>query len=88
MYLHVGGETALQYGRIVGVFDLDGCSRGKDTNRFLQNRERGGRLSQTADGILPRSFTVTADDKVYLSPVTSTTLQKRLMETEKIAWIK
>jgi hypothetical protein len=76
--LHIGGDSVLRSGAVIGLFDLDGCSRRQDTRRFLQNRENDGRLSQAAEGILPRSFVVTADDRTYLSPATTATLKKRL----------
>jgi len=88
VYLHIGGDTALRADEIVGLFDLDGCSRGQDTRRFLRNREKDGRLPRTAEGVLPRSFAVKADGTVYLSPVTTATLHKRLLETETEGWTR
>ena len=87
MYLHIGGDTALQTGRIIGLFDLDGCSRGQDTSRFLQSLENAGRLPETAEGALPRTFAVTDDNRAYLSPITTLTLQKRLSETGTQPWM-
>jgi len=88
LYLHIGGDTALLLSGVIGVFDLDGCSQGQDTNRFLHNREKDGRLGQAMEEALPRSFIVKADDTVYLSPVTTATLTKRLSETENRQWIR
>jgi hypothetical protein len=82
MYLHIGGETVLQSGEIVGLFDLDGASRGKGTRDFLEVRAKDGRLTEVHGEAMPRTFAVTADDKVYISPVTSETLNKRLENKE------
>jgi regulator of extracellular matrix RemA (YlzA/DUF370 family) len=84
MYIHIGGETVLQTGGIVGLFDLDGASQGKGTRDFLRRCEKEGRLVQVRGDALPRSFMVTASDKVYLSPTTTETLYKRL---ESKRWI-
>ena len=88
MYLHIGGDTALQTKEIVGLFDFDGASRGRGTLDFLRRREKDGRLIERHGDAMPRSFAVTASDRVYLSPVTTETLYKRLLETEKKIWIR
>jgi len=86
LYLRIGGETVLPSGEIVGLFDLDGASRGKGTRDFLSRREKTGRVVQVREDALPRSFALTASDKVYLSPVTTETLHRRIQETENRAW--
>ncbi len=78
MYLHIGGGHTLPTREIVGLFDLDGASRGRGTREFLERREKEGRLIHTGGSAVPRSFTLTADDKAYLSPVTAATLKSRL----------
>jgi len=80
MYLHIGGDTVLQTDEVIGLFDLDGASRGKGTQGFLHRREKDGRLIQTLEDSLPRSFAVTASDRVYLSPITIETLYHRCIK--------
>ncbi|MDR0325361.1 MAG: DUF370 domain-containing protein [Oscillospiraceae bacterium] len=95
MYLHIGGDAVLQTDEIIGIFDFDSASRGRGTLDFLKRREKSGRLIQSHGDAMPRSFTLTASDMVYISPVTTETLHKRLtpsahqaLETEKKAWIR
>ncbi|MDR1669517.1 MAG: DUF370 domain-containing protein [Oscillospiraceae bacterium] len=76
MYLHIGGEYTLPAREIVGLFDLDGTTRGRGTRDFLARREKEGKL--TGGSVLPRSFVLTANDRVYLSPITTATLKSRL----------
>ncbi len=78
MYLHIGGGHTLPTREIVGLFDLDGASRERGTRDFLERREKEGKIIHTGGSAVPRSFTLTADDKVYLSPVTAATLKSRL----------
>jgi hypothetical protein len=86
--LHIGGGAVLKTSGIIGLFDLDGTTKGRSTQNFLRRREKDKRLfTVTGDG-LPRSFILTAPDSVYVSPVTAETLNRRLQGTEKRAWIK
>lgn len=92
MYLHIGGDTALNTDEIIGLFDLDGASQGRGTLAYLQKREKDGLLASVREDIMPRSFVITENrgrEIVYLSPVTTGTLVKRLSEMGKEeAWIK
>jgi hypothetical protein len=78
MYLHIGGETVLQTDKIIGLFDFDGATRQKGTRDFLDRRDGDGRLHQVRGDALPRTFALTEDDRVYLSPISTETLYKRL----------
>jgi regulator of extracellular matrix RemA (YlzA/DUF370 family) len=88
MYLHIGGDAALPASGVVGFFDLDGCSRGRATQDFLKRCETDGILDQTHGDAIPRSFIVTGGGRVFLSSVTTATLDKRLSGTETQEWIK
>jgi len=76
MYLHIGQDTVLRTQNIIGVFDLDNASQGKDTRNLLARREREGRVCAAGEG-LPRSFILTGDERVYLTPISSGTMVKR-----------
>ncbi|MDR1693504.1 MAG: DUF370 domain-containing protein [Oscillospiraceae bacterium] len=78
MFLHIGGQYTLPEDDIVGLFDLDGTSRGKGTIDFLASREKDGRLSAVEGKAIPRSFVVTAGDRVFLTQITVKTLRHRL----------
>ena len=76
MYLHIGQDTVVYTRNIVGVFDLDNASQGKDTRGFLHKSEQKGRVSAIGDD-LPRSFVLLADGNVYLTPISAGTISKR-----------
>ena len=78
MYLHIGDSEVIPYEEIVGVFDLDNATYAKRTRDFLERAEAEGRLISLGQR-LPASLVVTAQ-AVYLSPISSQTLNKRLGE--------
>ena len=81
MYLHLGQSVMIPYDEIIGIFDLDNASDSKWTREFLRNAEEQSVVISVCDDI-PRSFVV-ADHPyhpqiVYLSQLSSQTLQKRV----------
>ena len=79
MYLSIGNDMAVRDKSVIGIFDLDNTTvtaRGRD---FIEKSERAGEVVPCDD--LPKSFVVTAEygfDRVYLTSLTSATLEKRL----------
>ena len=72
----------MKSGDIVGVFDLDTSTVKKTTRDFLKFNEKSKNI-KTLSSEIPRSFVVCEDNlkeneknKVYLSPINSTTLIK------------
>ena len=79
MYLSIGNDMAVREKSIVGIFDLDNTSTSKRTREFLSNAESQGQVVPCDD--LPKAFVVTAEygmDRVYLTSLSSATLDKRL----------
>lgn len=80
MYLHLGQGEIIPKRRIIGIFDLDKCSYEKRTRDYLAAAEKNGVVLDIS-GDLPRSFVVCDhpyhQQVVYLSPLSSSTLQKR-----------
>ncbi len=77
MYVHIGGDYTLSDRFILGIFDLDLTTNGhSETTRYLTAAEESGRL-EVVSPELPRSFVVTLD-RVYVTPVSVTTLRRRL----------
>lgn len=80
MYLHLGQGEIIPKRRIIGIFDLDKCSYEKRTRDYLAAAEKNGVVLDIS-GDLPRSFVVCDHpyhrQVVYLSPLSSSTLQKR-----------
>lgn len=78
MYLSIGDSVVVPYSALLGVFDLDNATYAKRTREFLERAEENGRLIALGQR-LPASLVVT-DGTVYLSPVSTQTLNKRLSE--------
>lgn len=78
MYLPIGDGAVVPYGDILGIFDLDNVTYAKRTRDALEQAEAEGRLV-TLGQRLPTALVVT-DSAVYLSPISSATLNKRLGE--------
>ena len=79
MYLSIGNDMAVRQSSIIGIFDMDNTSTSKRTRATLEAAEKLGQVVPCDD--LPKSFVVTAEygfDRVYLTSLTSATLEKRL----------
>ncbi len=80
MYIHLGQETVIKSSDVIGIFDLDSTTVSKRTREFLTRAEKKGE-AVTVSYELPKSFIVCSDDSkkqtVYISQISSATLQKR-----------
>ena len=79
MFLSIGNDMAVRDSSIIGIFDMDNTTTSKRTREFLEKNEQEGQVVPCDD--LPKSFVVTAEygfDRVYLTSLTSATLEKRL----------
>ena len=82
MYIPIGNDMAVRDRSIVGIFDLDNCTREKRSREFLAAAERAGQIIPATDD-LPKSFLLTSEyglTKVYLVQFNSTTIEKRSIE--------
>ena len=80
MFLHLGQNTIVPYSSVIGIFDLEITSQAKITRNFLTGQERARRVTNVSEE-LPRSFIVCQEEeksKVYISQLSSQTLQKRV----------
>ncbi len=78
MYLSIGNDMAVREKSVIGIFDLDNTSTSRRTRDFLEKAEKQGLVVPCDD--LPKSFVLTAEygmSKVYLSALSSSTLEKR-----------
>ena len=79
MYLNIGNDMAVRDRSIIGIFDMDITSTSRRTREFLEKAEKEGQVVPCDD--LPKSFVLTAEyglDRVYLTSLSSSTLEKRL----------
>ena len=79
MYLIIGSDMAVREKSIIGNFDLDNTSVSKRTRNFLTRAEQEGRVIPCDD--LPKSYVLATEygiDKIYLTGLSSATLEKRI----------
>ena len=84
MYIHIGGDVSVLKKSIIGIFDMDNTTISKWTRQFLKYSEEKENVVNVSDE-LPRTFIVTENErdkkiKVYISPISASTLQKRAEE--------
>lgn len=79
MFLHIGGDVVIPIKNIIAILDIESTTVSKDTKEFLTVAEEEGFIESISND-LPKSFIITETDKkskIYLSPISSVTLQKR-----------
>lgn len=74
MFLHIGQEHSILVRDIIAIIDLDTKNNSECTQEFLNTAEEEGFIVKLSKD--PDSFIVT-NDKVYLSPISASTLRKR-----------
>ena len=75
MFIHLGEDTVVTDKEIIGVFDIDTSTVNKATRDYLSKAEKDKRVIYV-NYDLPKSFIV-CDDKVYISPINTSTINKR-----------
>lgn len=78
--LHIGQDISIFTKDIVAIIDLGAKKDSESTREFLQVAEDEGFIVSLTEK--PNSFIVTSS-KIYLSPISATTLGKRVGEFPK-----
>ncbi|KAE9630261.1 MAG: extracellular matrix regulatory protein [Epulopiscium sp.] len=80
MFLHIGADVEIRLKDLVGIFDMKSMEDSKITTEFLKvAREEGFVCVVSKDDI--KTIIITEEkgrNVVYLSPISSATLQKRI----------
>ena len=79
MFLHLGENVTVPIKDIIGIFDLETTMYSADTSQFLRMAEEDGFVERITND-KPKSFVIAEVDKkskIYLSPISSSTLTKR-----------
>lgn len=82
MFLHLGENIVVPFKDIIGIFDMETSIYGSDTIQFLRMAEEDG-FVQRITKENPKSFIIAEVDKkskIFLSPISSSTLSKRTQE--------
>jgi hypothetical protein len=75
MYVHIGGETVVRSDEIIAIFDLSISDTSKVSQQFISQAEQQAQLVKVSDE--PAKSIVIVKDKVYYSPISSSTLKRR-----------
>lgn len=79
MFIHLGGDVVVPLNDIIAIMDIESSSISHDTREFLQTAEDEGFIRKIANDN-PKSFILSEKNNktiIYLSPISSVTLQKR-----------
>ena len=77
MFVHIGGEVIIPIEDIIAIIDLEAKQNSLSTQEFLSVAEDEGFVVNIKDRA--NSFVVTTK-KVYLSPISTVTLRKRVSD--------
>lgn len=90
MYIHLGQNVVIKTSEVVGIFDLDSSTISKYTRDFLKTAQKTGKVVDVTTE-LPKTFVVCGegeDVKVYISQISSQTLQKRAGFIDRLPKLK
>lgn len=80
MYINLGNAFCIKAEEIIGVFDFESSTISKRTRNYLKiAQEQNDIINISLD--LPKSFVITgkkSEQKVYLSPLSTATILKRM----------
>lgn len=76
MFLHLGGEVTVLKREVMGIFNINITRTSAVTKEYLDIAKIGKKLKVIGDNQDIKSFIIT-NDYVYMSPISSVTLQKR-----------
>ena len=79
MFLHLGENVVVPVKDVIGIFDLQTTMYSSDTSAFLRMAEEDGFVERISKE-KPKSFVIAEVNKmskIYLSPISSSTLTKR-----------
>lgn len=73
--LHLGEEVVIPYNKIIAILDIGILSQAEINKEFFQTAEDEGFINKISNKV--RSFIITTDNDIYLSPISSVTLKAR-----------
>jgi hypothetical protein len=75
MFIHLGGEKIIRAAELIAIFDLSMEKTSKISKQFISHAEKEKKI-ETIGEEDSKSLVVTIN-KVYYSPISSSTLKKR-----------
>lgn len=77
MFVHVGGEKVIRNSELIAILDLSTEQSIEAYSSYIAQAEERNAVEKIGDEA-PKSLVVTVD-KLYYSPISSTTLKKRVL---------
>lgn len=75
MFIHLGGEKIIRASELIAIFDISIEKSSKISKQFIQQASKNKNIEHIGEEEC-KSLVVTKN-KVYYSPISSTTLKKR-----------
>jgi len=75
MFIHLGGEKIIRSSELIAIFDLSIENSSKVSKQFIEHAEKNKNVEVISQEEC-KSLVITTN-KVYYSPISSTTLKKR-----------
>lgn len=76
MFVHLGGEKVIRMSELIAILDLSTEQSVAVHSEYIAQAERRNAVEKIGEEA-PKSLVVT-DDRLYYSPISSTTLKKRV----------
>ena len=80
MYLHVGQNTVIRTGEIIGIFDMETSTLSQTTRQVLARADKEGKVVNVSME-MPKSFLLCQNEKgemtCYITQISTATLLKR-----------
>ncbi len=76
MYIHIGADRMIRAAELIAIFDVNIEQSSKISSEYMEHAREQGRVVQVGEEEV-KSIVVT-QDQIYYSPISSTTLKKRL----------
>ena len=81
MFIHLGNDVVVNSKNIIGIFDIENTTTGKNTSKILEKATKEKRVV-TVSFEMPKSFVVCMEkgkEIIYISQISVATLRKRAM---------
>lgn len=78
MFIHLGGEKIIRSAELIAIFDVSIGASSKISKGFISNAVKD-KMTEIIGEEEPKSVVITFN-KVYYSPISSTTLKKRAQQ--------
>ncbi|MFC7440175.1 extracellular matrix regulator RemB [Laceyella putida] len=81
MFIHLGGSRMIRIREVVAILDAGAAEQAANETHFVQIAKNEGRMEHISPDEI-KSYVITKD-RVFASPISSTTLKKRADQSQK-----